>query len=63
MLPLDIHYLGVPAGVPKAISTSVVDSSHTVQLSCTETNTISKLIETSFHFTHVTYEYRRVHPK
>jgi hypothetical protein len=26
-------------------------------------NTISKLTEASFHFTHVTYEFHRVHPK
>jgi hypothetical protein len=56
-LPLHIHYLGVPSGAPKAISMPVVDSSQTVHLSCTEINIISKQSETSFHLTHVTFEY------
>jgi hypothetical protein len=48
MLPLDIHYLGVPSGVPKAISMPVVHLAKTVHLSCVEIKTISDLIELSF---------------
>jgi hypothetical protein len=35
----------------------------TMDLSCTETNTISKWTETRFCMTHVTYEFHRVRPK
>jgi hypothetical protein len=35
----------------------------TIYLSCVEINTISKWTETSFHLTHVTLEYHRLHPK
>jgi hypothetical protein len=34
-----------------------------VDLSCTDTNTISKWTETRFYMTHVTYEFHRVRPK
>jgi hypothetical protein len=34
-----------------------------VHVSCTDTNTISKQIETRFDMTHVTYEFHQVHPK
>ena len=53
-LPPDIHYLGVPSGVPKSISKPMVYSVQTVNLSCAKNNTISKRIKTSFHLTHVT---------
>ena len=53
-LPLDLHYLGVPSGVPKVISMLVVRLARTVHLSCAKIKTISKLIETSFCLTHVT---------
>jgi len=39
----------------------MVRLAHIVHLSCVEINTISKQTETSFHFTHVTYEYHQVH--
>jgi hypothetical protein len=35
----------------------------TVHLSCTDTNTTSKLIETRFDMTHITYEFHQVCPK
>jgi hypothetical protein len=35
----------------------------TVQLSCTDTNNISKWTKTRLHMTHVTLEFHRVHPK
>jgi hypothetical protein len=35
----------------------------TVYLSCTDTETVSKWIQTRFHMTHVTKEYHRVRPK
>jgi hypothetical protein len=44
-LPLDLHYLGVPSGVPKVISMPAVDSSQIMHLSCTEIKTISKWIK------------------
>jgi hypothetical protein len=62
-LPLVPHHLGVPSGVPKVISRPMVHSAQTAHLSCVEINTIPKQTETSFHLTHVTEEYHRVHPK
>ena len=41
----------------------MVRLAQTVHLSCVETNTFSKLTETSLHLTHVTYEFHRVRPK
>ena len=41
----------------------VVRLEQTVHLSCTNTNNISKQIETRFHMTHVTKEFHLVHPK
>jgi hypothetical protein len=41
----------------------MVHSVQTVQLSCTDANTVSKQIKTRFHKTHVTYEFHRVRPK
>ena len=41
----------------------MVRLAQTVHLSCFETNTFSKLTETSLHLTHVTYEFHRVCPK
>jgi hypothetical protein len=45
------------------ISRTLVHSTQTVHLSCTEINTISKQTKTSFHLTHVTLKYHRVRPK
>jgi hypothetical protein len=47
----------------KIISKAVVYLMQTVHLSCTETNTVSKRIETSFHLSLVTQEYLSVHLK
>ena len=62
-LPLDIHYLGVPFGCPKAISLPEVHSAQTVHPSCIKTNTISKQTKTSFHLTYITLEYHSGLPK
>jgi hypothetical protein len=53
-LPLDIHYIGVPSGVPKAISMPVVQSAQTMHFSCVKIKTISKQIKMSFRLIHVT---------
>jgi hypothetical protein len=45
------------------ISKPMVCSVQTVQLSCTDTNTVSKRTKTRFHTTHVTYEFHLVRPK
>jgi hypothetical protein len=44
-------------------SEAMIHLAQTVRLSCTETNTVSKRTETSFHLTLVTKEYHPVHPK
>jgi hypothetical protein len=62
-LQLDIHYLGVSSGVPKAISMPMVHSVQTVHLSCVNIKTVSKRIEMSFRLIHVTYEYNQMSPK
>jgi hypothetical protein len=59
----DPRHLGVPSGVSKMIFEPVVCLVQTVDLSCTETNTISKWTETRLYMTHVTYEFHRVRPK
>jgi hypothetical protein len=41
----------------------IVRLAQTMQLSCTDTNTISKRTELSFHLSLVNYEYHRVRPK
>jgi hypothetical protein len=53
-VPLDPRHLGVPSSASKMISKPMVRSAQTVQLSCTDTNTISKPTETSFHLTYIT---------
>jgi hypothetical protein len=63
MLPFEPRHLGVLFGVPKMISEAMVHLTQTVQLSCTETNTVSKRTETSFHLSLVTHEYLPVHLK
>jgi hypothetical protein len=47
----------------KMISKPMVHFVETMNLSCTDTNTISKQTETRFHMTHVTDEFHRVRPK
>jgi hypothetical protein len=62
-LPFQPHHLGVSSGASKTISKAMVRLAQTVQLSCTETNIVSKQIETSFHLSLVTQEYHPVRPK
>jgi hypothetical protein len=57
------RHLGVPSGVSKTISEAMVQLAQTVHLSCTETNTVFKRTETSFHLSLVTQEYHPVHAK
>jgi hypothetical protein len=59
---LDPRHLGAQSGAAKMISEPVVRSAQTVHLSCTETNTISKQTETSFHLTYITCVYHQVCP-
>jgi hypothetical protein len=47
----------------KTIYVPLVCSVQTMHLSCTDTNTVSKQIQTRFHTTHVTYEFHRVRLK
>jgi hypothetical protein len=51
-LPFQPRYLGVLSGVSKTISEPMVRSTQTVQLHCTNTNTVSKQTEMRFHMTH-----------
>ena len=51
-LPFDPRHLGVPLGRSKMIFEPMVRLAETVHLSSTNTNTISKRIETRFHMTH-----------
>jgi hypothetical protein len=46
-LPLDTRLQGVPSGVPKMISTHVAHSAQSMQLCCSQINTISNAIKTS----------------
>jgi hypothetical protein len=41
----------------------MVHLAQTVNLSCTETNTVSQQNEMRFRMTHITYEFHRVRPK
>jgi hypothetical protein len=50
----DPRHLGVPSGASITISEAMVYLTQTVHLSCTETNTVSKRTETSFHLSLVT---------
>jgi hypothetical protein len=61
-VPFEPRHLGVPSGASKMISEAMVHLPQTVHLSCTETNTVSKQTETSFHLSVVTQEYHPVHP-
>jgi hypothetical protein len=62
-LPLQPRHLGVPPSASKMISIPVVCSVHTMHLSCTDTNIVSKQTKMRFHTTHVTYEFHRMCPK
>jgi hypothetical protein len=48
-LPLEPRHLVVPSGASKMISEPMVRLVQTVHLSCTDTNNVSKWIETRFH--------------
>jgi hypothetical protein len=52
--PLEPHHIGVPSSASERIFEPMVRLAQTVHLSCTDTNTVSKQIETRFHMTHVT---------
>jgi hypothetical protein len=60
--PPDAHLLRVPTGASKTIYEPIVRLTQTEHLSCTDTNTVSKQIETRFHMTHVTMEFHQVPP-
>jgi hypothetical protein len=62
-LPFEPRHIGVPSGASKMISEAMVHLVHTVHLSCTETNIVSKRTETSFHLSLITHEYLTVHLK
>jgi hypothetical protein len=62
-IPPDPCHPGVPSGAFKMIVEPMVRLAQTVHLSCTDTNTVSKWKEVTFHLTHVTLEFRRVRPK
>jgi hypothetical protein len=62
-LPFEPSHLGVPSGASKTICEAMVHLVQTVHVSCTETNTVSKRTETSFHLSLVAPEYHPVHPK
>jgi hypothetical protein len=53
-LPVGPRHQGVQSGVSKTISEPNVCLAYTVQLSCTDTNNVSKRTEMTFHKTHVT---------
>jgi hypothetical protein len=61
-LPFEPHHLGVLSVVSKMIYEPTVCLAQIMQLSCTETNTISKRIEMTFYMTHVTQEFHQVRP-
>jgi hypothetical protein len=56
------RHLEVPSGAFKMIYEPMVHLMQTEHLSCTDANTVSKLIETRFYMTHVTYEFHRLPP-
>jgi hypothetical protein len=60
--PPNPRHLGVPSGASKTIYEPMVRLTQTEHLSCTNASTVSKLIETRFHTTHITYEFHRVRP-
>ena len=59
-LPIEPRHLGAQSGASKIISEPIVRLTQMVHLSCTETNTVSKQIETGIHMIHVTEEFHRV---
>jgi hypothetical protein len=62
-LPFEPRHLGVPSSASNMISEAMLDLAQTMQLSCTETNTVSKRSKTSFYLGRDTQEYLLMHPK
>ena len=60
-LSLEPLHLGVPTGASKMVSQTMVHQAKTVNISCTESNTVFKQTEARFHMTHV-MEFYRVRP-
>jgi hypothetical protein len=56
------RHLGIPSGASNMIFEPMVRSTQTVQLSCTDTNIVSKWTEKRLDMSHVTYEFYRVRP-
>jgi hypothetical protein len=56
------RHLGIPSGASNMIFEPMVRSAQTVQLSCTDTNIVSKWTEKRLDMSHVTYEFYRVRP-
>jgi hypothetical protein len=59
----DPHNLGATSNAFKMIYVPTICLEQTVNLSWTDTNTVSKWTKTRFHMTHVTLEFYRVHEK
>jgi hypothetical protein len=53
-LPLEPRHLVVPTGVSKMIFETMTCLAQTVDVSCTDTNTVSKWTKTRFYLTHIT---------
>ena len=62
-IPQDPCHLRVPSGASKMISEPMVRLAPTMRLSCTNTTSVSKRTEMSFHLSLITKEYQRVRPK
>jgi hypothetical protein len=61
-LPLEPRHLVVPSRASKMISKPMVHLVQTVQLSFTDTTTVSRQTQIRFHMTHETEEFYRVCP-
>jgi hypothetical protein len=61
-LPLEPRHLGAPSGASKIISKPLILLVQIMQLSCTNTNTVSKRSKMRFHITHITEEFHQVRP-
>jgi hypothetical protein len=62
-LPFEPRNLGVPSGVSKMISEPMVHLVQTVDLSCTNTNTVTKQSKMRFQTMNVIEGFHRVRPK
>jgi hypothetical protein len=59
----DPRHLGVPSGASKMISVAMLRLVQNMDLSYTETNTISESTETRFYMTLVTWQFHQVRLK